>query len=66
MLQNGADIRYIQELLGHSSITSTQIYTRILPAHIQQVHAQYHPRARLRRKFVLSERVPLSRNENAH
>lgn len=45
MLRNGADIRYIQELLGHSSITTTQIYTRILPTHIQEVHAKYHPRA---------------------
>jgi len=63
MLKNGADIRYIQELLGHSNITSTQIYTRILPAHIQEVHARYHPRGRLKRKFVLSERIPASRNE---
>ncbi|HOW59099.1 MAG TPA: tyrosine-type recombinase/integrase [Candidatus Omnitrophota bacterium] len=64
MLKNGADIRYIQELLGHSSITSTQIYTRILPTHIQEVHAQYHPRALLKTKRISSggmERHPDSR-----
>lgn len=54
MLKNGADIRYIQELLGHSSISSTQIYTRILPTHMQEVHAQYHPRALLKTKRVPS------------
>lgn len=63
MLQNGADIRYIQELLGHSSITSTQIYTQILPKHIQEIHMKYHPRARLKTKFVLSEKIPLSKME---
>lgn len=51
MLQNGADIRYIQELLGHSNVTNTQIYTRILPTHIQEVHAKYHPRARIKKKI---------------
>lgn len=62
MLQNGADIRYIQELLGHKKITTTQIYTRILPTHIQEVHTKFHPRAKLKNKFVLSEKVPLPRN----
>lgn len=49
MLKNGADIRYIQELLGHVNITTTQIYTRILPKHIQEVHTKYHPRARIKK-----------------
>ncbi len=51
MLKNGADIRYIQELLGHRNITTTQIYTRILPTHVQEVHAKYHPRARIKKKI---------------
>jgi len=55
MLQNGADIRYIQQLLGHSNITSTQIYTRILPKHIQNAHKAFHPRSKIkRRKEALS------------
>lgn len=50
MLRNGADIRYIQELLGHSNITSTQIYTRVLPKHIQDAHRSFHPRSKIRQK----------------
>lgn len=45
MIQNGADIRYVQELLGHSSINSTQIYTRLMPADMKKLHTRYHPRA---------------------
>ncbi len=64
MLRNGADIRYIQELLGHKLVTSTQIYTQILPEHLREVNARYHPRAKIKKRFVLSERIPLSLQEN--
>jgi integrase/recombinase XerD len=44
MLQNNAGIRYIQELLGHSELRSTQIYTQLLPLDLKKSHHRYHPR----------------------
>jgi integrase/recombinase XerD len=49
MLENGADIRYIQELLGHSNLNTTQIYTRVSILKLQQIHEATHP-ARLSRQ----------------
>lgn len=49
MLDNGADIRHVQEMLGHSQITSTQRYTHVSIARLQAVHAATHPAARLLR-----------------
>jgi len=46
MLAGGADIRYIQELLGHSALSSTQIYTKIDISTLKQAHKMYHPRER--------------------
>lgn len=43
MLQNGADIRYIQQMLGHSSLSSTQIYTRVQDPALKRVHDEMHP-----------------------
>lgn len=48
MLENGADIRYIQALLGHASLTSTQIYTNVSIQKLKQIHDATHP-ARLQR-----------------
>ncbi len=45
LLDNDADIRSIQELLGHSSISSTQIYTKVNPKKIKQVYDKAHPHA---------------------
>ena len=42
MLDNGADIRHIQEMLGHIDIASTQIYTRVSIAKLWEVHTQTH------------------------
>lgn len=44
MLKNGADIRYIQQMLGHASLESTQIYTRLLPVDLKDSLKRYHPR----------------------
>ena len=48
MLENGADIRYIQAMLGHSELSTTQIYTHVAIGKLQAVHALTHP-ARLER-----------------
>jgi integrase/recombinase XerD len=43
MLKNGAPIRHIQELLGHESLESTQIYTKVTINDLKEIHAKYHP-----------------------
>lgn len=43
MLKNGAPIRHVQELLGHESLDSTQIYTRVTINDLKKIHAQFHP-----------------------
>jgi len=44
MLRAGADIRYIQELLGHASVATTQLYTKVEVADLRAMHRQCHPR----------------------
>jgi integrase/recombinase XerD len=49
MLDGGADIRYIQEMLGHSRLETTQVYTSVSKKKLKEVHKKTHPGANFKR-----------------
>ena len=67
MLENGADIRYIQAMLGHADITATQIYTQVSVKKLQEIYTRTHPAANLIKKEKASdvELVSVEESEEA-
>jgi len=49
MLEGGADVRFVQEMLGHTKLETTQIYTRVSISKLREVYMRTHPAARLGR-----------------
>src|SRR3990172_13376184 len=58
MLANGCDVRFIQEMLGHSDLSSTQGYTQVTITRLKEIHTATHPAAKLVRKVEAQQEEP--------
>ena len=58
MLEGGADVRFVQEMLGHVSLETTQLYTRVTVEKLKAVHAATHPASRLLRSGAAAAAKP--------
>jgi len=63
MLENGADIRYIQAMLGHADLKTTQIYTQVSIRHLKQIHSATHPAQFPKKDGAASEPSEAAREE---
>jgi integrase/recombinase XerD len=59
MLEHGADVRYIQPMLGHAQLTTTELYTRVSITQLKAVHQRTHPAHRTRAERAAAEPPPL-------
>ena len=62
MLENGADIRYIQQMLGHADLKTTQIYTQVSIRQLKRIHSATHPAAPLQKEKA---RAPAAGNQDS-
>jgi integrase/recombinase XerD len=65
MLEGGADIRFIQEMLGHAKLETTQIYTQVSIRKLKEIHSATHPAARLARVVKMDANVEASTSDPA-
>ena len=63
MLDGGADVRFVQEMLGHVSLETTQLYTRVSIEKLKAVHAATHPAARLLRSGVAATKPTVTASD---
>jgi integrase/recombinase XerD len=55
MLEGGADVRFVQEMMGHENLQTTQIYTRVSIRKLKEIHTATHPSAKLERSIALEQ-----------